>query len=156
HADNLGAALTGGACVTWGGRITRIASSLPLHPIAVIPPSRVSTGAARTVLPAEIPHADGAFTASHAMLLGAGLAAGNADWLSAALADRLHEPYRRSPLLQEIRAALPPGARGATLSGSGPTVLVWADDSKACAADLAGRYPGHRVLELAVAERGAL
>src|SRR5262249_56570499 len=130
------AARAGGAAVTGGGGPPRTASSLPLPPIAVIPPPRVPPGAARTALPAEIPHADGAFTASHALLLGAGLAAGNAEWLSAALADRLHEPYRATPLLDQIRSDLPTAARGATLSGSGPTVLVWADDPKACAAAL--------------------
>jgi homoserine kinase len=156
HADNLGAALAGGACVTWCGEIRRLAGSLPLQPVAVVPQARIATTAARTALPAEIPHADGAFTAAHALLLGAGLAAGNADWLSAALADRLHEPYRPSALLDGIRAELPPGARGATLSGSGPTVVVWADDPNTCAAALAGRYPNHRVLPLAVAERGAV
>jgi homoserine kinase len=156
HADNLGAALEGGACVTWRGTITRIAASLPLQPVAVIPEARVATTTARTGLPAEIPHGDGAFTSAHALLLGAGLATGNADWLAAGLADRLHEPYRKSSLLDEIRADPPTGGRGATLSGSGPTVLVWADDAEACAAALAGRYPDHRVLALAVSERGAL
>jgi homoserine kinase len=156
HADNLGAALAGGACVTWRGTITRIAGSLPLQPVAVIPKTRVATTAARNALPEQISHADGAFTAAHALLLGAGLAAGNAEWLTAALSDRLHEPYRPSPLLDEIRAELPAGARGATLSGSGPTVLVWADDMAACTDVLTRRYPDHRVLALAITDRGAL
>ncbi len=156
HADNLGAALGGGACATWCGEIRRLASSLPLQPVAVVPEDRVATVAARTALPAEIPHTDGVFTAAHSLLLGAGLAAGNADWFAAALADRLHEPYRPSGLLDAIRGDPPPGARGATLSGSGPTVVVWADDPTTCAGALAARYPDHRVLPLAVAERGAL
>jgi len=156
HADNLGAALAGGACVTWHGAITKVATSLPLQPVVVIPEARVATTTARTALPDEIPHADGAFTSAHALLLGAGLGAGNADWLAAGLGDRLHEPYRPSRLLDEIRSDLPAGARGATLSGSGPTVLVWADDPQPCAAALAARYPDHRVLELTVTGRGAL
>ena len=36
----------------------------------------------------------------------------------------------------------PAGAVGATLSGSGPTVIVWADDAGACAAELARALPG--------------
>ena len=156
HEDNLGAVLTGGACITWHGRITKIAQTLPLQPIAVIPARRVATTEARTALPAQISHADGAFTAAHALLLGAGLAAGSAEWLALALNDRLHEPYRPSALLDEIRADLPPGAVGATLSGSGPTVLVWANHPDPCTAKLAERYPDHRVLPLSVAERGAL
>ena len=72
-------------------------------------------------------------------VLGAGLAAGSAEWLGLALHDRLHEPYRPSPLLDSIRADPPPGAAGATLSGSGPTVLVWARERDRCAAALADR-----------------
>ncbi len=156
HHDNLGAALSGGACITWRGRIAKIAQTLPLQPIAVVPEGRVVTEVARGALPPTITHADGAFTAAHAALLGAGLAAGSAEWLTLALADRLHEPYRPSALLDGIRAELPEGAAGATLSGSGPTVLVWARDRDRCAAALAIRYPEHRVLPLAVAQRGAL
>ena len=55
-----------------------------------------------------------------------------------------------------MRADLPEGARGATLSGSGPTVIVWADDPPACAAALKARFPDHDVLGLAVSPRGAL
>jgi len=156
HQDNLGAALAGGACVTWRGQIAKIAQNLPLHPIAVIPETRVITEEARHSLPAQIPHEDGAFTAAHALLLGAGLAAGSAEWLEQALADRLHEPYRPSPLLESIRADAPPGGAGATLSGSGPTVLVWARDRELCATALAERFPDHRVLPLSVTSRGAL
>jgi homoserine kinase len=156
HEDNLGAALSGGVCVTWHGRITKIAQTLPLQPIAVIPERRVVTIEARGALPSHISHEDGAFTAAHALLLGAGLAAGSADWLALALEDRLHEPYRPSALLDGIRADAPAGAVGATLSGSGPTVLVWAQDPDSCAAALTERYPDHRVLPLSVPERGAL
>lgn len=156
HSDNLGAALVGGACITWQGRIAKVAQTLPLQPIAVIPDTRTVTKAARDSLPATIPHDDGAFTAAHAALLGAGLAAGSAEWLATALCDRLHEPYRPSALLDEIRADLPAGAAGATLSGSGPTVLVWARDSTICARALEERYPSHRILPLSVAQRGAL
>jgi homoserine kinase len=156
HSDNLGAALVGGACITWQGRIAKVAQTLPLQPIAVIPDRRTVTKAARAALPATIPHEDGAFTAAHAALLGAGLAAGSAEWLAASLSDRLHEPYRPSALLDGIRADLPAGAAGATLSGSGPTVLVWARDSTVCASALERRFPTHRILPLAVAQRGAL
>ena len=155
-ATTSAAALSGGACVTWGGRITKIAATLPLQPVALIPQGRVATTAARTELPAQITHADGAFTAAHALLLGAGIGAGNTEWLASALHDRLHEPYRRSALLDGVRADPPPGSAGATLSGSGPAVLVWATDAASVAAALSERYPDHGVLALDVAERGAL
>jgi homoserine kinase len=155
HADNLAAALVGGVTLTWDGRIARIADTLPLAPVALVPATRVQTAAAREALPAEIPHADAAFTLARAALLGAGAASGRADVLAAALDDRVHEPYREVSLVRELRAEPPAGARGATLSGSGPAVIVWADDAAVCAADLERRYPEHRVLKLAVASRGA-
>jgi homoserine kinase len=155
HADNLAAALAGGVVLTWEGRIARIAETLPLEPVALIPPGRVSTEGARDALPPEIPHADAAFTLARAALLGAGAAAGDTDLFVAALDDRVHEPYRESALVRELRESLPAGARGATLSGSGPTAIVWAEDARACAAELAARYPDHRVLPLAVSPRGA-
>ena len=44
--------------------------------------------------PASVPHADAAFTAGRAALLGAALASGAAELFAEALDDRLHEPYR--------------------------------------------------------------
>jgi homoserine kinase len=89
-------------------------------------------------------------------LLAAGAAAGDAALFAAGLDDRLHEPYRPSAALDAIRDELPDGARGATLSGSGPTVIVWADDAPTCALALSARFPGHDVLPLGVSPKGAL
>jgi len=156
HADNLAAALAGGVTLTWDGRIARLADGLPLAPVALVPHERTSTEASRRSLPSTVPHADAAANAAYAALLAAGAAAQDADLFAAGLDDRLHEPYRPSPALDAVRAELPPGARGATLSGSGPTVIVWADEPDACAAALAQRFPEHDVLPLAVTPRGAL
>jgi homoserine kinase len=159
HGDNLAAALAGGVCLTWGARIARIADRPPAVPVALVPASTISTAAARRALPAEVPHADAAFTASRAALLGAALAAGSEELFAEALADRLHEPYRAvgAPLLDEVRANAPAGALGATISGSGPSVIVWARAEAAaqCAAELASRYPDVDVLTLSVSSRGA-
>ena len=159
HADNLAAALAGGVCLTWEGRIARIADAVPAVPIVVVPESTVETAAARAALPATVPHEDAAFTAGHAALLGASLAAGSAELFRAALADRLHEPYRaaNAPLLAEVRQRLPGAALGATLSGSGPSVVVWAAPGAAaeCADELVAAFPGERVLRLDVTPKGA-
>src|SRR5207249_6342359 len=37
HADNLAAALVGGVCLTWDGRIARIADDTPAAAVAVVP-----------------------------------------------------------------------------------------------------------------------
>jgi homoserine kinase len=156
HADNVAAALAGGVTLACDGRVSRIADTLPLEPVAVVPPERVRTAASRDTLPSTVAHRDAAFTAGHAAMLGAAIAGGDAELFARALADRLHEPFRPSATLDAIRADLPRGARGATLSGSGPTVMVWADDPGACAADLRERFPGLDVLALRVTPRGAL
>jgi homoserine kinase len=156
HADNLAAALLGGLTLSWDGRIARIAERLPLSPVAVIPTERTSTEKSRGTLPAMVPHAEAAASAGRAALLGAGAASGDAALFAAALGDWLHEPYRPSTVLDAVREQLPPGCAGATLSGSGPTVIAWASDCGACAADLRGRFPGYTIVELAIAPRGAL
>jgi homoserine kinase len=156
HADNLAAALLGGLTLAWDGRIARIAESLPLEAIAVIPPERTLTETSRGTLPTMVPHAEAAASAGRAALLGAGAASGDAALFAAALGDWLHEPYRPSEVLDAVRASPPAGCAGATLSGSGPTVIAWATDRGACAADLRARFPDHNVLELEIAPRGAL
>ena len=156
HADNLAAALVGGVTLTWEGRIARIAESLPLAPVAVVPRGRTSTEASRRSLPSTVTHADAAANAGLAALLAAGAVAGDADLFAAGLDDRLHEPYRPSATLDAIRAELPAEGRGATLSGSGPTVIVWAADAPACARDLTDRFPDHDVVPLVVSPKGAL
>ena len=156
HADNLAAALVGGVTLTSGGRIARVADTLPLQPVAIVPAQRMSTALSRHALPESVSHADAAATAGHAALLGAAIAAGDAELFARALVDRLHEPYRPSAVLDAVRADPPAGARGATLSGSGPTVIVWADEPARCAAALRERFDDHDVLELQVTPHGAL
>ncbi len=163
HADNLAPALAGGVCLTWRSqerqRAARVADGLPLVPLAVVPAARVETAAARAALPQQVPYADAVFTAGRAALLGAATASGSPELLGEALADRLHEPYRGplSPVYAPIRDGLPPGALGATISGSGPTVMVWTrpEAAEGCEAELRERFPDARVLRLRIAPTGA-
>jgi homoserine kinase len=156
HADNLAAALLGGVTLTDGRRAWRVAEWLPLAAVVVVPERRTATSASRSALPDAVTHADAAASAGRAAMLGAALANGDAGLFAAALDDRLHEPYRPSAILEDVRATPPAGARGATLSGSGPSVVVWAEDPDACAIELRERFPTDRVLTLGVAGRGAL
>ena len=159
HPDNLAAALTGGVCLTWDGNVARLADRPPAVPVALVPAGTVSTAAARAALPEHVLHADASFTTARAALLGAALATGSAELFAEALDDRLHEPHRaaNAPLLEHVRADLPPGAVGATISGSGPTVIVWARDDAvdACVVALTGRYPDVNVLPLPASPKGA-
>lgn len=164
HVDNLAAVLHGGACVAWHAdgapRAHRIADDVPAVPIVVVPAARTSTAASRAALPDSVPHADAATTAGAAMLLGAALALGDAELLRDAFRDRLHEHYRApgAPLLGQVRGLSPLGTIGVTLSGSGPSVVAWAEPERAeavAAALRAGLPPDARVLQLGVAREGA-
>jgi homoserine kinase len=164
HSDNLAAALFGGVCISWraDGRVraTRIADDLPLASILAVPSGRTNTTQSRNGLPASVPHADAAANAGYAALLGAAIAAGDANLLGDALHDRLHQDYRldAAPLLRTLRASLPDGALGLTLSGSGPSVVVWVARERAggVAAELENSLPDDtRVLQLRVAQEGA-
>ena len=159
HPDNLAAALAGGVCLTWDGHVERLADRPPAVPIALVPTGTVSTVTARAALPEHVLHSDAAFTTARAALLGAALATGSAELFAGALDDRLHEPHRaaNAPLLEQVRGELPTGALGATISGSGPTVVVWSrDDSVAtCVAELEARYPEVDVRPLPASPKGA-
>ena len=163
HPDNVAAALNGGVTLAWIGADGPAAIGLGdpgVGFVAVVPEQRLSTERARAVLPPTVPHADAVHTAARSALLVAALASGDGDLIAEALDDRLHEPYRAPlvPLLAEVRGRLAAlsGSLGATLSGAGPTVLVWChhDATAAVAAALDGLC-GARAWPLDVASEGA-
>jgi homoserine kinase len=128
HPDNVAAALEGGFVVCDGLRVHRFEPPMGLEAVLVVPDEAVATSQARAVLPASVPIADAVFNVAHASMLMLGLAAPDWDLIAAGLQDRLHQPYRaalypRSAGLLERAPAL--GALGATISGAGPSVLVW-------------------------------
>lgn len=128
HPDNVAAALHGGFVVCADGGAVRFDAPAGLEAIAVVPGEPVRTEAARAALPAQVPMADAVFNVAHAALLVLGLARGDLDLVARGLHDRLHQPHRahlypRSMALVERATTL--GALGATISGAGPTVLVW-------------------------------
>jgi homoserine kinase len=128
HPDNVAAALLGGFVLCADGRATSFDAPTGLEAILVVPHEAVRTKEARGVLPAEVPMADAVFNLAHASLLVLGLARGDWDLVARGLADRLHQDHRRHlfPRSMEIvERARDLGALGATISGAGPTVLVW-------------------------------
>jgi homoserine kinase len=132
HADNAGASLLGGLVISWrDGHAFRAARLEPhphLAPVLFVPELTSSTEITRGLLPAEVPHADAAFTAGRAALAVHALTAAP-QLLLAATEDRLHQIYRRTAypatgrLVDTLRAAGVPAA----VSGAGPTVLALPD-----------------------------
>jgi homoserine kinase len=133
HPDNVAAAIYGGFVVCGAGEdgapvAARFDPPEGLEGIVAIPPEEVSTERAREAIPAEIPLADAVANVSAAALLVLGLRSADLDLVARGLADRIHQRRRRElyPRSMEIvDAARELGALGATISGAGPTVLVW-------------------------------
>jgi homoserine kinase len=133
HPDNVAAAIYGGFVVCGADAdgaplAARFDPPEGLEGIAVIPPDEVSTKLAREAIPAEVPLADAVANVSSAALLVLGLRSADLDLVSGGLHDAIHQPRRRQlyPRSMEIvDAAAELGALGATISGAGPTVLVW-------------------------------
>jgi homoserine kinase len=130
HPDNAAAALLGGIVVCSAGEVERLDPPPGLEALLVVPAEHVRTAKARQALPSRIPVTDAVFNVGHASLLVLGLERGDLGLVARGLADRLHQPrrahlYPRSwDLVQRARSF---GALGATISGAGPTVLVWCD-----------------------------
>jgi len=128
HSDNVAAALGGGFVVSDGAEIHRFEPPMGLEAVLVVPHEAVSTDHARTALPDVVPLQDAVFNIAHASLLMVGVATSDWDLITAGLRDRLHQPRRAHlyPRSAELVARAPSlGALGATISGAGPTVLVW-------------------------------
>jgi homoserine kinase len=128
HPDNAAAALHGGFVVCADGQATRFDPPTGLEALAVVPEQAVHTHAARQALPAQVPMQDAVFNVAHAALLTLGLARADWDLLARGLQDRLHQQQRAGlfPRSFELASrARELGALGATISGAGPTVLVW-------------------------------
>jgi homoserine kinase len=93
-----------------------------------VPAEAVRTRAARAALSRQVPLGDAVFNVAHGALLTLGLARGDWDLLSRGLQDRLHQQQRSHLFPRSYELALRArelGALGATISGAGPTVLVW-------------------------------
>ncbi len=128
HPDNVAAALHGGFVVCADGEAVRFGAPTGLEALAVVPHDAVRTHAARAALPAEVPLTEAVFNVAHGALLTLGLARGDWDLVARGLHDRLHQARRAHLFPRSYELALRArelGALGATISGAGPTVLVW-------------------------------
>jgi homoserine kinase len=135
HPDNASACWMGGLTVARmsGEAEAQVATFRPKGKwplLLAIPDQPLSTEEARRVLPAQYSRADAVTNIQNSMLLLAGFMQGRPDLVSAALDDRIHQPYRSAlcpllPCLQELKGQ--GGVLGAVLSGAGPSVLIFVD-----------------------------
>jgi homoserine kinase len=131
HPDNVAPAVFGGANLVLRGPDGLIVAPLPIHQslalVFAVPDFSVETQRARAALPATLPHGDAVRAAAKSAALVHGLAHADPRLLAAGLDDVLHVPFRRAlvPGYDEVTSsARQAGAYGATLSGSGPTVVA--------------------------------
>jgi len=134
HADNAAPAIHGGlqACVRVDER--HVAHGhMPLRDpprvVLFIPALRMTTAAARAVLPALVSREDAVFNISRTALLLTALATGRDDLLDEATRDAIHQTPRTAmfPALPKLfHAAREAGAVGVWLSGAGSTVAAFA------------------------------
>lgn len=132
HPDNVAPAIFGGAVLGVPLGLARYAfASLVVHAelafVFAIPEFTVSTAAARALLPPTVPRAVAVAAAAKSAALVQGLATADAELLTAALDDVLHVPHRRHLIASYdavVAAARSAGAFGATLSGSGSTLMA--------------------------------
>jgi len=133
HPDNASACWLGGLTVARmsGEAEAQVATIRPKGKwplLLAIPDQPLSTEEARRVLPAHYSRADAVTNIQNSMLLLAGFMQGRADFVGAALDDRIHQPYRAAlcpllPCVQELKGQS--GILGSALSGAGPSVLIF-------------------------------
>lgn len=134
HPDNVAAALFGGLTLVSASGEELLARALPVPPLKValaLPDVRLSTAEARAALPAQVPLKDAVFNIGRALFTVQALTQGDYDLLRFAMADRLHQPYRKTlipgfdAVVMEARKA---GAAAIVLSGAGPALVAFAPD----------------------------
>jgi homoserine kinase len=132
HPDNVAAAIYGGivVCGEDGGSPVAARFDPPegLEAVAVIPSEEVQTERAREAIPTELPVADVVANLAATSLLVLGLQQADLNLVARGLRDRIHQQRRRELYprsMDLVEAASELGALGATISGAGPTVLVW-------------------------------
>jgi homoserine kinase len=164
HPDNVAAAIAGGFTLALDGErplVRRIEPPAGLAFVLAVPDHELCTTESRKLLRPEVPRADAVYSLQRTALLVLALANGDLEALPRALDDRLHQPDRAdlTPMFCRIQEHLPElGAFGVTLSGAGPSALLWvrADRAPAIAAQLAGLVPDALVKPVAPEPRGTL
>ena len=135
HPDNAAACWMGGLAVArmsseFEAQVLRVKPKGKWPLLVAVPNESLPTEEARRALPAQYSRADAVANVQNSMLLLAAFVEGRSDLLASALKDRFHQPYRAKlcPLLPVVTELVgKPGILGVSLSGAGPSVLIFLD-----------------------------
>jgi homoserine kinase len=157
HPDNASACWMGGFTIARmlgeaEAHVVKIAPKGKWPLLLAIPQQSLATEKARAALPAQYSRADAVVNIQNSMLLLAAFTQRRPDLLSAALDDRLHQPYRAAlcpllPCLQKLSGN--DGILGVALSGAGPSVLMFLDP--ACGLEKVTRHVASHLKQSALA-----
>lgn len=138
HPDNAAAAVLGGLTAASRGACglaaRRLHIAMGVQVVVALPDMRMSTEQQREVLPHQVTLVDAASSIGRAVLVAEALATADYELLGAMMLDVLHEPYRRVgiPGYDAVgEAAREAGAAAVALSGSGPSLIAFAQENHA-------------------------
>lgn len=135
HADNLAASLYGGLVLVTdeaGKPGVRHLECAPLRAVVVSPAVVLKTRDSRKALPAQVPLKDAVFNIGRSLRVAESLRTGDISELSAAMHDRLHQPYRLPliPGAAEALVAAQQAGAAAAISGAGPSLVAFVDEGR--------------------------
>mgnify|MGYP003355296742 CR=1 FL=1 len=137
HPDNVAPAIYGGLSVSIMVDGKTLTNSIPIDDdlsfITVSPEVEVSTEEARKALPKTIDYQSAVFNVSRVSFLVSSLFTKQYDRIAYGLQDKLHVPYRLRLIPSGelvLKKAVEAGALGATISGSGSTLIAFATDQE--------------------------
>ena len=153
HFDNVAASVLGGIVSASRQKIVAVPVAAQviedIRVVAWVPFFQTSTASSRSTLPANIARADAVFNIARSTQLIIALTTGDLELLRTSMTDRMHQDQRldETPKCREVmNRMIELGAISSWLSGSGPTVAAFVEQSGAekIAESLSQEFPdGH-------------
>ncbi len=138
HSDNVAPAVLGGFCISLfnNGRVEyeKVSIHSDWKAVVAIPEFKLLTERARGILPDRYSRNDVVNNIGSLSFLLSAFLLQKPEFLKIGLEDRIHVPYRLQliPGAEEaLQNAYNAGAYGATISGSGPTIIAFSNEKNA-------------------------
>lgn len=149
HADNVAPSLFGGVVIASGSLVVPVPMALDPVFVMWVPDFTTSTNESRGKIGPSIALTDAVFNIARTAMFVTALQTGDVSILREATQDRIHQDIRLAaspPCAAALQAGLDAGAWCGWLSGSGPTVALMCEPSRAEAVAAALPADGHSKL----------